>query len=729
MTDTDNTAPPQNQLAQASSAYLRTASHQPVAWQAWGPEAFARARREQKPILLDIGAVWCHWCHVMDRESYENADTAAILNEHYVAIKVDRDERPDVDSRYQAAVQAMAGQGGWPLTVILTPEGQPFFGGTYFPPEERYGRPSFGRLLQSLAEVWQSRRAEAEQTAASVMKAIEGGERFAGRSGSLSPAIVQKLVAGIVAQFDPHHGGFGAQPKFPHPAALDLLLDAATRSSHEQAKQVIAVTLRSMASGGVYDQIAGGFHRYSVDAEWHVPHFEKMLYDNAGLLANYVHAYQSLDAPEFAGVAKDILRWMDSTLSDRERGGFYASQDADINLDDDGDYFTWTLEELGAVLSAEERAVIVPFYGAAAIGPMHHDPTKNVLRCLRPLTEVAEQAHLSLEVAAERLQSAKAKLLAARAERPTPYIDKTIYTGWNGLAIGAYLEASRVLALPAVKDFALRSLDRILKEAWQPQPETSRFALAHIVAYGESAAQGAGTETRSVPGMLEDYAFVAAACLTAWEVTAEIGYYEAALALSEAMIDRFYDPTGGGFFDSEQDDHALGALTARRKPLQDSPTPAGNPAAAAVLIRLAHLSGQARYQELAEDTLEAFAGVADQYGLYGGMYGLALQSLLAPARQIVVVGSGPEAEALQRAALSGYCVGRTVVAVDQKAVDSASFPPVLAETLPNLAANSSKTESRPAFALLCTGTSCQPPIYSPEQMQAALEESGSRSIG
>ena len=717
MTESDD-ASRQNSLAQAHSAYLRTASHQPIHWQVWGAEAFALAQREQKPILLDIGAVWCHWCHVMDRESYENAETAAILNEHYVAIKVDRDERPDVDSRYQSAVQALAGQGGWPLTVILTPEGKPFFGGTYFPPEDRYGRPGFARLLRTLAEVWQSRRDEVEQTAAGVMQAIESGEGFAGRSGSLTPTIVQKLITGIVAQFDPHHGGFGAQPKFPHPAALDLLLDVATRERKEQARQVVEVTLRSMASGGVYDQLGGGFHRYSVDAEWHVPHFEKMLYDNAGLLANYVHAYQCFEAPEFAAVAKDILRWMDAELSDRERGGFYASQDADINLDDDGDYFTWTLDELRAVLSAEELAVVVPFYGVGPLGPMHHDPAKNVLRCLRPLYEVAAMAEISLEAAAARLQSAKAKLLAARRQRPTPYIDKTIYTGWNGLAIGAYLEASRVLPLPAAQEFALRSLDRILHEAWQPQSGSQRARLAHIVAYGETLT---GPAT-AVPGMLEDYAFVSAACLTAWEVTGQRRYYEATQELVEAMIERFYDQTGGGFFDAEQTGTELGALTTRRKPLQDSPTPAGNPAAAAVLIRLAHLSGEARYRELAEDTLEAFAGVADQYGLYGGMYGLALQSLLGPATQVVVVGSNPQAEALLEAALKGYVVGRTVLRLNREQMQAENLPPVLAETLPALSAEGKAAASHPAFALVCRGTICQPPVYDRAALEQSLQE-------
>ncbi len=271
-------------MSKASSSYLRTAAHQPIQWHEWGEEAFARAEREDKPVLLDIGAVWCHWCHVMDRESYEDPTLAAIVNEHFVAIKVDRDERPDVDSRYQAAVSAISGQGGWPLTAFLTPAGRPFFGGTYFPRDERYGRPGFDRVLLTMADVWKTKREDALESADSVFAAIEHGEAFGGRAGSLSLEIVDKIVESTVKQFDPRHGGFGSQPKFPHPAAIDLLIDVAARTGNEAARDAALITLEKMAQGGVYDQLAGGFHRYSVDERWVVPHFEKMLYDNAGLL-------------------------------------------------------------------------------------------------------------------------------------------------------------------------------------------------------------------------------------------------------------------------------------------------------------------------------------------------------------------------------------------------------------------------------------------------------------
>ena len=343
---------PTNSLAEASSSYLRSAMHQPVEWHEWGSEAFARATGEDKPILLDIGAVWCHWCHVMDRESYEDPHLAEVINQNFIAVKVDRDERPDVDTRYQAAVAAISGQNGWPLTAVLTPQGQPFFGGTYFPREDRYGRPGFERVLRSMVEAWKTRREEVLESADSVVAAIEYNENFAGRAGHLGMEIVDKMVTSALDKFDRHHGGFGAQPKFGHPSAIDLLLDVAGRTGNDAAREAATVTLEKMARGGVYDQLGGGFHRYSVDERWVVPHFEKMLYDNAELLKNYVHAFQSYVDPEFARVARDIIRWMDASLTDRERGGFYASQDADIDLDDDGDYFTWTKAEAAAVLDS-----------------------------------------------------------------------------------------------------------------------------------------------------------------------------------------------------------------------------------------------------------------------------------------------------------------------------------------------------------------------------------------
>src|ERR1700680_3756794 len=422
-----------NSLSKASSAYLRSAMHQPIQWNEWGEEVFAMAQRENKPILLDIGAVWCHWCHVRDRESYDDAEIAAIVNQHFIAVKVDRDERPDIDSRYQAAVQAVSGQGGWPLTAFLTPDGRPFYGGTYFPPSDGYGRPSFKRVLLSIANAYKEKNGDVMEQAKMVETTIAQAESFAGRSGRVSASIITAIQESAFKMFDAQHGGFGQAPKFPHPSALDLLIERYARTEDANLRNVIVTTLEHMANGGVYDQLAGGFHRYSVDERWVVPHFEKMCYDNSELLKNYVHAYQATGSEFFANVARDIIRWMDEWLSDRERGGFYASQDADISMDDDGDYFTWTVDEARAVLSEDELKVTALRYDINEVGEMHHNPAKNVLYVRAPIEEIGRRLNLGPERVSKLLESAKKKMYAARLKRPTPYVDKTVYVGWNRL--------------------------------------------------------------------------------------------------------------------------------------------------------------------------------------------------------------------------------------------------------------------------------------------------------
>src|SRR6476619_1800451 len=416
-----------NSLAQASSSYLRSAMHQPIHWHEWGAEAFETAQRENKPILLDIGAVWCHWCHVMDRESYESPEIAAVINEHFIAIKVDRDERPDVDSRSQTAVQAISGQGGWPLTAFLTPEGKPFYAGTYFPPQDYQGRPRFSRVLLTLAQAYREKHGDVLESAESVMNAISQAEGFAGKSGPLKPELIDTMVDAAVKLFDPEHGGFGSSPKFPHPSGMDLLMQRCAETGSAELLNVVTTSLEKMARGGVYDQLAGGFHRYSVDEHWIVPHFEKMCYDNSELLKNYVHAFQVTGSEFLAEVARDIVRWMDEWLSDRERGGFYASQDADYSMDDDGDYFTWTRAEMESVLTEEEAAVAGLRYDVNEVGEMHHNPEKNVLYVRASLEDIGKRLDLTAERAQTLLESARQKMYAARLKRPTPYVDKTVY--------------------------------------------------------------------------------------------------------------------------------------------------------------------------------------------------------------------------------------------------------------------------------------------------------------
>jgi uncharacterized protein len=699
-----------NSLSKASSAYLRSAMHQPIQWNEWGEEAFAAAKRENKPILLDIGAVWCHWCHVMDRESYDDPEVAKIVNERFVAVKVDRDERPDIDSRYQVAVSAVSGQGGWPLTAFLTPDGKPFYGGTYFPPEDSYGRPSFKRVLLSIADAYHQKNVEVMDQANMVESALSRAESFAGSSGKFSSKVIDAIVEAALQMFDAQNGGFGNAPKFPHPAVLDLLIDQYARSGDEKLRDVFVPTLEKMARGGVYDQLAGGFHRYSVDERWIVPHFEKMCYDNSELLKNYVHAYQGTGSEFFAAVARDIVRWMDEWLSDRERGGFYASQDADYSMDDDGDYFTWTRAEMQAVLNEAEAVAAGLHYDVNEVGEMHHNPEKNVLYIRASVEEVSKRMGLTLERTRELVESARKKMYAARLQRPTPYVDKTVYVGWNSLCVSAYLEAARVLKLDPARHFALRSLDRILAEAWQPEQ-----GLQHVVAYSDPAA-----EHRMVPGLLDDYAFTAVACLDAYEATAGLSYFNFAKRITDKMVDRMFDPVSGGFFDiaSSPDggEKPMGVLGTRRKPFQDSPTPAGNSVAAIALLRLYAYTNQPSYREKAEQTLELLAGLAGKFGIFAATYGIAAVHFSQSHKQVVIIGDDDLAEHLYTIAASFFGLAQSVLKLPTNEAVAQNLPPSLAETIPHLMG----VLQGKSAAVVCSGFTCQPLVSDPEQLRHNL---------
>jgi hypothetical protein len=642
----------------------------------------------------------------MDGESYEDTEVAAVINKLFIAVKVDRDERPDVDARYQAAVQAISGQGGWPLTAFLTPDGRPYYGTTYIPRENHYGRPGILHVLNAMAQIWRERRDEALDAARQVMAALDRNENFSARSG-LHASIVENIVNATIARFDPHHGGFGAQPKFPHSSALDLLLHYAVKEEDSATRDAALLTLAKMARGGMYDQLAGGFHRYSVDEIWRVPHFEKMLYDNTELLRNYVHACQSYARPDLAATAREIVAWMDATLSDRTLGGFYASQDADVGLDDDGDYFTWTCEEARAALDDEEFAFACAHWGLREVGDMHHNPAKNVLHIVRSLEEMAAEDR-TLDALQTLCGRTRAKLMATRKQRPTPFIDRTLYTNWNAMAVSAYLEAARVLRMDEARSFALLSLDRLLAEAWD-----GNTTLRHVIVYGDGSAP-----TEHSTGTLDDYAFTIHACLEAWLASGAIQYFHAATRIADAMIALFHDSVQGGFFDTaaSAQGKAMGALTARRKPLQDTPTPAGNPTAASALLRLAALAEKSTYRTLAEETLASFAGAADQFGLYAGSYALALVRFLLDPVQVVIVGEGPQADALEALALAGYAVNKTVIRLPPARLTAENLPAALAATILQAPA----PQHAAAWALVCKGRTCLPPVRSKDELLQAL---------
>ncbi len=697
---TDQTA---GRLQNSASPYLRSAAHQPVGWYEWGEEAFARARAEDKPILLDIGAVWCHWCHVLDRESYENPEVAEIINRLFVPVKVDRDERPDVDARYQAAVSAISGQGGWPLTGFLTPEGRPFFGGTYFPPEDAMGRPGFKRILLTIADAYKNRRPEVDKAAGALAEAVAQAESFTGARARFDARVLDDLVDSIVRLFDLRNGGFGQSPKFPHPSALDLLLERYQSSREKHLLTVVESTLEKMGRGGVYDQLAGGFHRYSVDERWLVPHFEKMSYDNSELLKNYLHAYQVTGKHFFREVAEGIIGWVNQVLSDQSRGGFYASQDADYSLDDDGDYFTWTLEELRSALTPQEARILELYYDVGEHGEMHHNPKKNVLWIAREPEEIAGSVGMPETDVRLLLARAKGKMLAARQRRPTPFVDTTLYVGWNAMFVSAYLEASCALdgaVAEQCREFALKTLDRLLAEA-----RNGARGFAHRMG-------GAWLD-----GSLDDQVFAAAALLDAYEVTLDRRYFVAAESAAQHAIAKHGDGEGGGFFDRSLDAAPMGGLDVRRKPLQDSPTPGSNAVAAIVLDRLYGYTANPLYRERAEHTLEAFSGIAPQFGLFAATYGLAALLHARHPLQVVITGRAGDLQAqrLEQAAQNTHRFAKAVLRVTPERIAADGLAPALKQTLPHLRADA-------AQALVCVETTCQPPVTDPEKLAALLLE-------
>jgi uncharacterized protein len=689
----------ENRLKDSASPYLRSAAHQPIDWHEWGPEAFARARAENKPILLDIGAVWCHWCHVIDRESYENPEIAGMINKFYVAVKVDRDERPDVDARYQSAISAISGQGGWPLTAFLTPEGKPFFGGTYFPPEDAMGRPGFKRILAGVAESFKTRRAEVDTSAQALEEAVAKAEVFRTARGDFDAGVVDSVIESALSMFDDKHGGFGQAPKFPHASAMDLLLERYQSSGDKNLLHVAERTLTGMALGGVYDQLAGGFHRYSVDERWCVPHFEKMTYDNSELLKNFLHGYQVTGNSLFRATAEGIIAWVGVVLSDRERGGFYGSQDADQTLDDDGDYFTWTLAEVRAAVTPEESRVVELYYDVKPHGEMHHNPEKNVLWVANDLETISRELKIKQTDAALLLASAKGKLLAVRRlRRPVPAIDTTIYVAWNAMFVSAYFEVARVLGRDDCRVFALKTLDRILAEAW----EESKGFLHRL--------GGPRLE-----GSLDDQIFGTAALLDAYEATLDRRYFDIAERTMRIAVERYGDPEGGGFFDRAKDAAPMGGMDVRRKPLQDSPTPGANSVAVIVLDRLYGFTGEKLYREWAEKTLEAFVGLVPQYGLFAATYGLGALLHTRHAVQVVILGAlgDPQAAALERAANEIYRFGKSVLRVTPETLAGASLAPALRETLPHL-------DAAKAQALVCVETTCYPPVADTEKLKELL---------
>jgi uncharacterized protein YyaL (SSP411 family) len=664
-----------NLLTHEPSAYLQSAAHQPVHWHPWGDAALARARAEDKPILLDIGAVWCHWCHVMDGESYEDPAVAEILNREFVCVKVDRDERPDVDARYQRAVQALTGQGGWPLTAFLTPEGEVFFGGTYFPPEDNhYGRPGFISVLKQVAELYRRDRARVAKNARAIRQHVTESLNEA-KPGQVTPALLDDAADQMARLFDVRYGGFGTAPKFPHPAGYDFLLARWHDTRAEWLREVVEKSLTGMAKGGIRDHVGGGFHRYAVDARWTVPHFEKMSYDNSELLRCYLHAHAAFGTPLFREVAEGIVQWVLEVLSDREHGAFHTSQDADVAFGDDGDYWTWTPDEVRAALNDDQAfAMIRRVFDVEVPGEMQHDHEKNVLWQREDPADAAEERILT---------KALARLKAVRDERKAPYVDTTAYVNWNAMMAAAFLHAGAVLDRPECNTLALKVLSRIWAEAWD-----DRRGMAHVIGRPDPH------------GLLDDNVQAAAAFLDAYEATGDGAWLTRVLAVLHYCERAHWDEAAGGFFDVARDRGGVAYLTAPAKPIQDAPTPSPNGVAALVLARAWALTDDGAWRRLLDRQLETFAGAAAQLALYGATALRAVDWALHPVTRIDVAGPGGEgpACAMHLLALQTYRPRKVVVR---------------------------RTAEHPS-ATVCVGTTCSLPVAAPAALADLLQQTPPR---
>jgi uncharacterized protein YyaL (SSP411 family) len=680
-----------NRLAREPSPYLRQHAHNPVDWYPWGDEAFAKARAEGKPIFLSIGYSTCHWCHVMEEESFDDEEVAAVLNQRYVAIKVDREQRPDVDAVYMTAVQAMGHGGGWPLTVWLTPDREPFYGGTYFPPRGGMRGARYGLidLLQRLDEAFRQRPEQVAAAAADMVARLERAAALPAGDTLPDAALLHRAVSQLAADFDGEHGGFGGAPKFPSPATLELLLRYQRRTGDTGALDMVVRTLDAMAAGGIHDQLAGGFHRYATDAAWRVPHFEKMLYDNALLATVYLEASQATGRADLAAVTRRTLDWLARDMTAPE-GGFYAAVDADSE-GEEGRFYLWTPDELAGILDPSSARLMAAHLGVTAAGAVDG---RSVLHRAESIDAVAAREGMSPGAARAALEGGRARLLAARARRPTPHTDHKLIVAWNGLAISAFARAGEVLAEPAYIERARRAAGSILRA-------TRSDRLPRSLLDGTAGGRG----------YLEDYAFFIAGLLDLFEATGEPHWLDRALALQEVLDARFAD-VAGGYFRTADDAEPL---LVREKPDFDGAEPSGNSVALRNLLRLHELTGDDGFRAGSERLLRAF-GPALARGPR------ALPQLLCgvdffldrPKEIVVVTPPAGGAEPLLAALRTRFVPNRALVVVAEGAPQRA-----LAATVP-LVAEKVALGGRPT-AYVCERRVCQRPTSDPDAFARELE--------
>jgi uncharacterized protein len=674
-----------NRLIHEKSPYLLQHANNPVDWHAWGEEAFAKARAANKPIFLSVGYSTCHWCHVMERESFENETVAAVLNQYFVPIKVDREERPDVDRVYMLFVQASTGSGGWPMSVWLTPDAKPFYGGTYFPPDSRYGRPGFRHVVESLGRAWQGDRARIEESAAQVVEQLRQ-QASAGDGGvKVGPEALDSAYFAFRRSFDSRLGGFGSAPKFPRPSIHNFLVRYAVEQHNEEALAMVLATLGAMARGGMCDQLGGGFHRYSVDDHWFVPHFEKMLYDQAQLAVSYLEAYQITREESLAAVARDIFTYVLRDLTAPE-GGFYSAEDADSVVDPahphekgEGAFYIWTAAELRSELGDGDAAVFAQRYGVLEKGNVDEDPHgeftgRNILYQAKP----AEQM--------EVLDRARAVLLELRGRRPRPHLDDKILTAWNGMMISAFAKGAQVLDLPEYADTARRALEFIRTRLW----DESSQSLLRRYRDGEAA----------VPAFLDDYAHLIAALIDMYETTFDAADLHWARLLAARALEQFEDRELGGFFSTPE---GQSDVLLRLKDDYDGAEPSANSILALALLRLARLTGDARFAAAAERTFEALRSRLSDMAAGLPQMLVALGFSLAPPMEVVLAGTRQDPAMLEllRIVRSRFLPHAVVM--------SASDAPVAMPAV----------DGRPA-AYVCENYACKLPVTDPDDLKRLL---------
>ena len=603
-----------NKLINETSPYLLQHAHNPVDWYPWGDEAFEKAKAEDKPVLVSIGYSACHWCHVMEHESFEDEKIAAIMNEHFINIKVDMEERPDVDQIYMNFVQLTTGRGGWPMNVFLTPDKRPFFGGTYFPPASRYNMPSWPQILASIADAYQNRRDELETSATEIVGELRRLTIAEMAQETLSTAMLDSAFSSYTRTFDAVNGGFGGAPKFPPAMSLEFLLRYHHRTGNDMALQMARYTCEKMARGGIYDQIGGGFHRYAVDSIWLVPHFEKMLYDNAQLVRVYLHLYQVTGADTFRQTAEETLEYVLRELT-HEKGGFYSTQDADSE-GVEGKFFVWTPAEITEVLGKDDAIVFNAYYDVTEHGNFEE---RNILNVKRDLAAVAAEIKRSEEHILEIVERGKRKLFEAREKRVKPHRDEKILTAWNGLMLAAFADAAAVLDSERYLQAARRNAD---------------FVLAELQANGKLLRTWKDGKAK-LNGYIEDYANLADGLLRLFEVSGEIRYFREARRLADHMITEFWDDENGGFYFTSNDHEEL---IVRNKDYFDNATPSGNSVGADVLLRLGRISGDDRYERFAVSILKLAAAKIRQYPQGFGRALSALEFYLSGKKEIVIIG-------------------------------------------------------------------------------------------